>query len=589
MNVIEQLSSRRVKVIAAAVVVCVAVALGFMAFPSAGRDDVYLTAWVAYSLVEYGMPLNYNLELVEQTSSLGFAGFVALGNAVTGASLLTVSKILSVLGSITTGLLVFGMTRRWWAALVSLTPYLLYWQSSGMETTWVAAVFLALVAVWSAAFQSSDRVTKALAVWVAVVTAACLLLRPEFGVVLPVMLVVLLVWEAGMNLSSWRRVISHRGYQYVVGTVGALICTFGVVRLFVFGQWFPNPVGSKVSVFTLERWQDGLSYLAEFNFTASAALPYLVIVTLVSMWRICRTEQDKAGAGFQSVGRLSVLGIAVYAIFILASGGDWMENGRFVAHLSGLWGIVVCRAMSQVSPSSWRRGVIVAVLVSHAAVFFSMGERSRTVPLWETPVSRLSVSGTRPNESWRAILNDQSFWIRRNAANRRDILLVSAASAVIDELRRKIDDPLRVVTGQMGMIAYKLRRKYSSSVVFRDLYGLATKDFDSCYRHFGAGKSRQGLSVDEYRYASREKEMVKLCGFETADILIGLRLPGGLSEATDNYRVVYRQTGRSTCPSEIRSAPSSHFHQTGWCNRESANGYVAVRADLYTQFEADDL
>lgn len=589
MNVIEQLSSRRVNVVAAVVGVCMAVAIGFTAFPSAGRDDVYLTAWVAYSLVEYGLPLNYNLEFVEQTSSLGFAGFVALGHTVTGASFLTVSKVLSVLGSITTGLLVFAMTRRWWAALVSLTPYLLYWQSSGMETTWVATVFLALVAIWAAAFQSSDRLTKPLAAGVGVATAACLLLRPEFGVVLPVMLVVLLVWVGRTRGAFWRCVVSHRGYQYVVVTLGALTCTFGVVRLFIFGQWFPNPVGSKVSVFALERWQGGLSYLVENCITASAALPLLVIVTIVSIWRVCRTECDKSEAGFPSVDHLSVLGIVVYGMFILASGGDWMENGRFVAHLSGLWAIVVSRAISQVSPSSWRRGVIVAVLVSYGTIFFSMGGRSRTVPLWEVPVSRLSVSGAPVNESWRTTLNDQSFWIRRNAANRRDILLVDAASAVIDEVGQKTDGPLRIVTGQMGMIAYKLRREYSSAVVFRDLYGLATKDFDSCYRRFGVDKDRQGLSVDEYRYASQEEVMAKVCGFETADILIGLRLPDGLSEASDNYRVVYGQTGRSTCPSEIRSAPSNQFHQTGWCNRESSNGYVAVRADLFAQFKGDDL
>jgi len=44
--------------------------IGFLLFPSAGRDDVHISYWAAYSLSHFGEILNYNAEQVEQSSSL---------------------------------------------------------------------------------------------------------------------------------------------------------------------------------------------------------------------------------------------------------------------------------------------------------------------------------------------------------------------------------------------------------------------------------------------------------------------------------------------------------------------------------------
>lgn len=43
---------------------------GYLFFGSTGRDDVFISVWPAFTLVEFGELVNYNFSHVEQSSSL---------------------------------------------------------------------------------------------------------------------------------------------------------------------------------------------------------------------------------------------------------------------------------------------------------------------------------------------------------------------------------------------------------------------------------------------------------------------------------------------------------------------------------------
>jgi D-alanyl-lipoteichoic acid acyltransferase DltB (MBOAT superfamily) len=107
---------------------------GLLLFSTTSLDDVFITYWPAYSLVEFGELVNYNGERVEQSSSLVHVLLLAILFAVTSIPL----PVLGYLVAIFSGLacIVAGerlcrqlnSTPVFMSLLVLATsPYMVYW------------------------------------------------------------------------------------------------------------------------------------------------------------------------------------------------------------------------------------------------------------------------------------------------------------------------------------------------------------------------------------------------------------------------------------------------------------------------------
>ena len=81
--------------------------VGLVLFPSAGRDDSYITFWPAETLAERGSIENYNGAAVEQSSSLAFVALIAAVVRTTGLPVVVAAWLLGI----TAGLAAIALCR----------------------------------------------------------------------------------------------------------------------------------------------------------------------------------------------------------------------------------------------------------------------------------------------------------------------------------------------------------------------------------------------------------------------------------------------------------------------------------------------
>src|SRR5690349_14574210 len=109
-------------------------AAGFVLFGSSGRDDAYITYWVADQLRRTGRIANYNGRALEQSSSLLHVLLLAAGSAASGIPVTTVGPWMAItFGAMCAPIGYWLCGRldrrgRWIAAaLISTLPPLVYW------------------------------------------------------------------------------------------------------------------------------------------------------------------------------------------------------------------------------------------------------------------------------------------------------------------------------------------------------------------------------------------------------------------------------------------------------------------------------
>ncbi|NBT95911.1 MAG: hypothetical protein EBT47_13150, partial [Chloroflexi bacterium] len=128
---------------------------GFL-FPSAGRDDAFITYWAAHAIARFGEIVNYDGDRVEQSSSLLHTVILGILHAVTGVNLPTLGVTVSA-GAAAIAIWLIGRladiigTPRTLAQvhLATTTPFL-YWAFGGLETTLNAAAVIAFLIAYYA-------------------------------------------------------------------------------------------------------------------------------------------------------------------------------------------------------------------------------------------------------------------------------------------------------------------------------------------------------------------------------------------------------------------------------------------------------
>ena len=252
------------------------------------------------------------------------------------------------------------------------------------------------------------------------------------------------------------------------------------------------------------------------------------------------------------------------AAFVVASGGDWMECGRFLVPLAPLAAICVAGELRRfANPRVVHALVCVMVAAQIVAAVVFAARSAPGGPPWATAhIDR------------RAVPVDVSWFDLVQRHHYRDVLFSEQAIEIIRRIHKRTGQPVTVMSGQMGMVAYRIALAVPGSVRFLDRLGLTTRDFTACPVTASLARRNVGLALLYEDFFARRDELRQRCRLDPPDVIFDLRVPDGsrdrLFEA-NGYRVLYRQIGKVLNGS--RMLPGAPV---------LAGEIVAVRDDLVT-------
>jgi hypothetical protein len=511
---------------------------------STGHDDSHITFWQAQTLLDTGELLNYNGERIEQGSSLLMTALTAVVALLTRLPVVDSGYLLNLAGAILTLWLALRLADRariarpWLpAALTALTPYFSYWAWSGMETTLAAAavlLFLSTLYVWlqqSSATRSAGLLVAASAL--AAVRPEMVLLGPVFLLIAAILLrrpaVIFFVLPFAL-LTLWR-------YDY-------------------YGQCFPNPVYAKSGTVDLQQLLSGREYFLRLFRHPVAALG--ISITLMAFFVSCVACLR---ARLQNhLLLLCCLWVGIYGGFVIASGGDWMKEGRFwVPLIAPMW-LAICLSFLSAKRTLLTRYVLPLLLVIYTPFFintYSLG-----TPAWNYPLQK-NIAGEQA-----------SFFETANREHLRDWPALRALQKLLPALKPSATKPLTIMSKQMGMVNFHLARDFQGKFRVWDMAGLVDNTLRNCAVMAQDGFDKQGMRINYRKFFDRLPQAEKDCGLRAPDIIYDIYGWGETTPLPDflrsqGYRIVFNQTGR------VDVAPGINI---------TAQEMIAVREQLMQDF-----
>ena len=446
---------------ACAVLLCVAVIL----LGHTGRDDSHITYFVSQSLADGQGLVNYNGARVEQSSTLSWTLVLAAAAAVTGIGVATLGPVLSFLFLLLSVGVVAALTRR--AGLSPLAPLglaslpIVYWSLSGMENSFYLflCLLLGLAVLLDAqgsapppadARRSGGGGPIARAGVVAALSALLALTRPEY---LPVVALaaVLLTLSGGR---AWRA--RARLAALLLGGAGVAVG----LRLLAGLDLFPNTVYAKAAGPPLAaNIRAGIDYLILTGRTVPLSAGMAVagfVAGLVHLWRL---GPSPAGAVLALFLALS----AAIGAFAVASGGDWMEAGRFVAVPMALATLAGLAAV----PRRWAAVAGTLVVAALLADTWRLAAREfGGLPYFARHPYEVQAYAPSPLEAY-------------NVVHARDLTFIDRALPVLDRAAGR-DGEVVVASIQAGMVPFYVARELGDRFHFVDLKGLSTRHIHDC-------------------------------------------------------------------------------------------------------------
>ncbi|MDQ6911728.1 MAG: hypothetical protein M3128_02515 [Verrucomicrobiota bacterium] len=541
-------------------------AIGILFFPAGGRDDAHIGYWVALGLSRFGRVINYNGEAIEQSSTLLHALLLAAAHRLSGIDMIILGHLSAIVFGVAAVLLTQQLATRVdrrlavpTGLLTASSAYFAYWSFGGMEAT-----LCALLAVWIVLLfgdfvsRSNERLISAKLLWIAVAMLAFLLVRPEQPLVLFCMLI------GAAAFAFWRRdYIGQRIIPLVVVAV-VMVAAIFLWRWHTFGSLFPQPVSAKSGSLSAHTLKSGLRYyrkqiilepgVALFTTAALAGIFFAIR-------KILREKTPNAHLVF------ALLFFGSYAAFVLLAGGDWMEAGRFVVPLLPIAALFVAFALSQFSPSRARIAAIVLALAQVSAIYRVAAHDSTAIPFWSSVT-------TEPYATEMRSL-DFTWFERANRPNLRDIPTVRRLDALVRQLRAAKSDaePVRMMSAQLGMVAYYVVGRHFGHVEILDRRGLVDRRFSSCPLLGKLDRTAGGLQLNYEYYFAHRAELERDCAIPRPDIIFDI----GDAPVMSDYTVVYTQTG--TIRTDSRFLPGSAFR---------ASQFIAVRNDWLPALHAGE-
>jgi hypothetical protein len=517
----------------------VLVAAGFLLFSSSGRDDAHITYWAAYSLSRYGEILNYNGHRVEQSSSLLQVLILAL-MGLSNVEIVTLGKASSIffgaaslIATFRLALKVHRSTALFVAILTATSAYFVYWSYGGLESTLVAFTAVCLILTYATYLTSPPGHPVALMGPIGA-TTLFVLVRPEAAIVLACMIVgaILTIYIKNVSLGTRH---DHMDQSFltrllVLLGIGATISVLTFMfRIWYFGSALPQPVIAKSAGVSLDSLTAGISYYQQH---LSKDLGITIIGVLAAV-----------GAGYALWGQvkarqvdpyvlLSGLFLVAYAFFILFSGGDWMEGGRFLAHVAPVAVMFVPFALIRlINPKRLLVIAVVLLLAVQVGTMINLAVHESTgMPAW---------SKTYLLDKYDA--STFSWFEKMNRVNIRDIPTIYWLNYFVERILDYKGGQVYIMSGQMGMVPYHVARKHFGQIQWIDTHGLTDRAFTSCQATARRPRDSGGLQLS-YKFFFKNWEAIERCGIGRPDIILDLGLD--TTQLTNNgYTAVYLQSG----------------------------------------------
>ena len=551
------------------------VGLSVALFPSAGRDDAYITYWAAHTLREFGEIANLNGAHIEQSTSLLHVLVLGVLSFVTRLSVPAIGPPMSVLFGILTVVYTYEFARRyvgrWYAMgaamIVATAAPFVYWTTGGLEGTMTALAATALLYHLTRYLERPGGGKPPSLVWVAM--GAFLLARPEaifvIASVLLAMFVILRIrgiTVADERLEDYALAIRKVMWAALAGAV--LMAAIFAFKTFYFGDWLPQPVAAKLGGDALlSSLGDGTEYLINALLPPPLSLlPFFSTAGVVYVGRkFARDEPEFVG------GLLLTFYAVAHVAFIFLVGGDWMEGSRFIVPVIPALAVLAVLIIPHIKLRDlqvYAIGGIIAFHIVGSVWFAKFG--SISTPLWE--VSQVEQTDL-PIERY-------SWFARPNRTHLRDMPVVEELGSVIERLRPSVDGKLTIMSGQAGFVPFHALGPHYGRVAFIDRRGVTTPHFTDCELTGELERDSTGLLRALPRYLAFAEDIERRCGVERPHVIFDLDLPELSIEdivTRNGYVVVYRQTGKIQTSETLQGI------------EVLAHEFIAVREDLADVFE----
>ena len=551
------------------------IALSVSLFPSAGRDDAYITYWAAHTLREFGEIANLNGAHIEQSTSLLHVLVLGALSLVTTLPVPAIGPPMSVVFGVLTVVYAFEFARlyvgRWYAMgagmIVATAAPFVYWTTGGLEGTMTALAAIALLYHVTRYVERAGAGKPPATVWISM--GAFLLARPEAIFIIASALIALFVMLRLRGISADDdRLESHalaiRKLLWAALASVVLMAAIYAFKTVYFGDWLPQPVTAKLSDGDLlSRAGEGVEYLITALLPPPISLlPFFAVAGMVHFARkFAKDEPEFVG------GLLLALYALAYVAFIIIVGGDWMEGSRFIVPVIpalAVLAVVVVPHIKLRDIQVYAIGGIVALHVVGAVWFAKFG--SVSTPIWD--VSRVERADL-PIERY-------SWFARPNRTHLRDMPVVEELTSVIERLRPEVDGKLAIMSGQAGFVPYHAIGPHYGRVEFIDRRGVTTPHFTDCEITGEVERDSTGLLRVLPTYLAFADDIERRCGIQRPHVIFELDLPELAIEnivTRNGYVVVYRQTGKIQTSKTLQGI------------EVLAHEFIAVRNDLAHLFD----
>lgn len=539
-----------------AITLIVYLAVSFYFYGSTGDDDPYITYSAAYIFSQTGAILNINGEFIEQSSSLLLTVLLGGLHRITGLPL----PWLGLVVSLASGALVLVLLHRQTGklslstnhipgTLLIICPLFAYWASSGMETTLLAAIILGLLFCMSHIMENGW--SRSCFMLFMLLATCHIAVRPESALVIYCALII------AVACLLWKDRQSAHARQIGVFMALILVPLLLIVgwRMLVYEHIFPQPVYAKSAGISLERIQGGLGYLTE-QMSMGAALG-LMLFAATFLIAIKRDVLDK-----KPLFLLSSAYVVAHLGFVIASGGDFMEGGRFIAPVLPL---MIMMAFISISQARYKWHVIIlwiAVMLVDAYYFITEKSLGILHAHRDELVQNYRSTGLLPD------IHKINFPEYANRLHMQDLPVAIRLNKIVGQLRQQGADKVTILSGQMGLTPYYLIQNHFRHVEFIDRFGLVSTHFSRCPVTTALPRTPLGLSLTLTGYISLLTNIKEQCGIELPMIIYDQTSALPFIEGA-GYSLVYIQGGSI----DMMGAPTA------------IDQFIAVRTDLLPGLE----
>ncbi len=513
---------------------------GFLVYGSTGHDDSHIHFWNVHTLLQFGTLENYNGDRIQQSSSL-------LQDLLTAALCLfsplhpvTNGYWVDIVASFACGLWGARLGRTLAPSLASWVPILMFssssfllWSFGGMGAPLTAFCLLVGMTCWWRWLTAPVIKPSHIAALIAS-TLALVLVRPEMP------LVIAAIAAGLLTLHIRHAVLRARCCWILALTLGAAALLFFWQHTY-FGSWLSMPTIAKQGGDLWPQLQRGTRYLHYYG-QFSPVIPAALLCSLLLGWSALRRafvnnscNSDSAAVNNALLTSILLCAAWAYGGFIWTAGGDWMQAGRFLVPIIPLAALLLIATLSRI-PHTWVAHILLAALtcsqlVIHYPVVASV---SHGIPVWvQTRI--------QPEHRERYSIFEQF-----HQEHVRDMAVIDHLARIIPPLHHALQRPVRMMSGQAGMVFYYTAKAFPGSVQFRDLRGLVESSLTLCPLLRDIPRSPQGLFWGYRDFFQYLPALQQECGIEAPDIIYDLNdMTQKMGKTLEplGYTLIHKETG----------------------------------------------